>query len=363
MRDPFSWSVPLGRLFGITIRMHILFVVFILGLWMRFGLGDTYPDGSWLAILTLLGLVFVSVLLHEFGHCFAAHLVEGDASEILLWPLGGLAKCDIPHNAKAHFITAAGGPAVNLLLCGLTGSLLLAHSFVPPLVPLPDMNHAFVQSLHNWEHGQMMNPNAPFILGVNNAKPTLEYWQVLVAQLFWVNWFGFLLNVVLMGFPLDGGQMLQAALWPRLGYRQSMHTAIFVGFLVVLILLVVSIIFWDPLGLLLAYFIYRSCHAQYVQLESGAEEGLFGYDFSQGYTSLEQQDEQTRVKRKQPNFIQRWFQRRKAQKLQRQMEQQEAEERRMNELLDKIQRFGKEALTDEENRFLKRVSDRYRNRP
>ena len=34
----------------------------------------------------------------------------------------------------------------------------------------------------------------------------------------------------------------------------------------------------------------------------------------------------------------------------------------MDQLLEKIQRQGKAALTDEERRFLKRVSDRYRNR-
>ncbi len=39
----------------------------------------------------LAGLLFVSVLLHEFGHCFAARWVDGDATEIMIWPLGGLA--------------------------------------------------------------------------------------------------------------------------------------------------------------------------------------------------------------------------------------------------------------------------------
>jgi hypothetical protein len=48
--------------------------------------------------------------------------------------------------------------------------------------------------------------------------------------------------------------------------------------------------------------------------------------------------------------------------LQREQEQREAEERRMDELLAKVQREGMNSLTDEEKRFLKRVSDRYRNR-
>ena len=46
-----------------------------------------------------------------------------------------------------------------------------------------------------------------------------------------------------------------------------------------------------------------------------------------------------------------------------QAERQEADERRMDQLLEKIQREGRQSLTDEENRFLKRVADKYRNRP
>jgi len=72
-------------------------------------------------MLALMGLLFFSVLLHEFGHCFAARSVDGEANEVLLWPLGGLAKCELPHSAWAHFVTAAGGPAVNVLLCGISG--------------------------------------------------------------------------------------------------------------------------------------------------------------------------------------------------------------------------------------------------
>ena len=68
-------------------------------------------------VAVILGLMFLSVLLHEFGHCFAARRVDGDADEILLWPLGGLARCDVPNTAWANFILAAGGPAVNLVLC------------------------------------------------------------------------------------------------------------------------------------------------------------------------------------------------------------------------------------------------------
>src|ERR1700751_4981620 len=97
MRDPFSWSLPLGRVFGITVRVHMLFFVFVLAMWIKVAVNSGNEQALWL--LVLMGLLFLSVLLHEFGHCFAARHVDGEANEILLWPLGGLAKFDsLPHS-------------------------------------------------------------------------------------------------------------------------------------------------------------------------------------------------------------------------------------------------------------------------
>src|SRR5437879_5022180 len=97
MRDPFSWSFPIGRVFGITVRVHILLIVVFLGLYLRVATNKDFPAGYGLDMLAILGLVFFSVLLHEFGHCYGAYLVEGEAQEVLLWPLGGLAFVDVPH--------------------------------------------------------------------------------------------------------------------------------------------------------------------------------------------------------------------------------------------------------------------------
>ena len=86
MRDPFSWSFPLGRLFGITVRVHLLFPVVVLAMILRYALKhDPAPiEGTWIDGVMLAGLLFVAVLLHEFGHCFAARWVDGDATEIMM---------------------------------------------------------------------------------------------------------------------------------------------------------------------------------------------------------------------------------------------------------------------------------------
>src|SRR5262245_53086283 len=134
MRDPFSWSLPLGRAFGITIRIHVLFPFVAIALLLRvYFHKPPYPSGSVLDTALLEMILFVSVLLHEFGHCFGARLVDGDAQEILMWPLGGLAFIDVPHRPWAHFVAVAGGPAVNVLLCLVTGGILTgAFGIRPP---------------------------------------------------------------------------------------------------------------------------------------------------------------------------------------------------------------------------------------
>jgi hypothetical protein len=90
------------------------------------------------------------------------------------------------------------------------------------------------------------------------------------------------------------------------------------------------------------------------------DDGPFGYDFSAGYTSLEKDDEPP-PKPKKLGWFTRWRQARKARKLQREAEERAQEEARMDQLLEKIAKTGKDSLTEEEKRFLERVSARKRN--
>jgi Zn-dependent protease len=357
MRDPFSWSIPFGRLFGITIRIHILFPVVALGLILRAMYQKNpqpLPEGAWIDASIVMGLMFLSVLLHEFGHCFAARRVGGDAHEVLLWPLGGLANVDVPHSARAHFVVAAAGPLVNLLLgAGCLAALLFLfeHPFLPSfnLMGYTGREHDGLVGLAVW------------------GRSSLEYVSpyssaALVAWSFWVNYVLLVFNMILVGYPMDAGRMLQSILWPHVGYRQATLTAVFVGFVTVVMVGLAAIVTGEALLVFLAIFIYVSCKHQWFLLETGGEESLFGYDFSQGYTSLER-DQEPASGPPQPrlSWWQRWLQRRAQKKAQREQELREADDRRMDELLEKVQREGIGSLTEEERRFMKRVSDRYRN--
>ena len=111
----------------------------------------------------------------------------------------------------------------------------------------------------------------------------------------------------------------------------------------------------------LALFIFVVGRQQQMILEAGAEDSPFGYDFSQGYTSLER-DNPPEPKPRKPGPIGRWRQERARRRLQREHEQRVAEEARLDELLAKVAEVGMDGLTDEERRFLQRVSAKKRNR-
>ncbi|MFO0808052.1 MAG: DUF6576 domain-containing protein [Gemmataceae bacterium] len=378
-----SWSFPIGRMFGINVRVHVILPLVMLGLILRVTSKDFGVPLADAAIV--MALMFGSILLHEFGHCFAARSVDGDASEVLLWPLGGLAYCDLPHTAKAHLICALGGPAVNVLLCVFAAGALAFAGLRPSLNPIEPQ---YIPTAIDWRHDTVVKgyrgvefepttkprelSDRPDVTSVSPsivarpapaatvAAPGLLLWQGLAVQLFWVNWLGLILTM-LPGFPLDGGRVLQAILWMKSDYRQAMATASYAGFIVMLILGVYSIAAESVLALALAYFVYVSCKQQLILLETGGEDSPFGYDFSQGYTSLEGESAPvTPPKRKRPNVFQRWLQKRAAKRAAREIEQRESDERRMDELLEKVQREGLPSLSEEERRFLTRVSARYR---
>jgi stage IV sporulation protein FB len=343
--------------------VHILFIVFFLGSVLRVAFWsppslhpeDKLPEGSWIDMTLILSLLFLSVLAHEFGHAFGARFVGGDCQEIMMWPLGGLASVDVPHTARAHFITTAAGPAVNLFFC-IVSTLLLLIVSTTPLQPQwwwpwdPFIGRGFDQTVELWSwSGAAVN--------VSPYSPAN-----LLCWFFRVNYILFLFNMLLVGFPMDAGRLLQCVLWPRVGYRQATLVAVFAGFVVAVLLGVFAIWKQDFIAFGLCLFIIWACKNQWMILETGGDDALLGhYDFSQGYTSLERDEPATPRLRRQ-SWWQRWLAQRAAKKIQREAEEREAEEGRMDQLLDKIQRQGKDALTDEERRFLKRVSERYRNR-
>src|SRR2546421_7245510 len=113
-----SWSIPIVRIAGIQLRIHVTFLL-LLG-WLALGSAG--------AALFLL-LLFLCVVLHEFGHAFAAKAFGINTPDITLLPIGGVARLErMPEEPIQELIIAAAGPAGNLIIAiclFLTGGSVL----------------------------------------------------------------------------------------------------------------------------------------------------------------------------------------------------------------------------------------------
>src|SRR5579885_1607331 len=112
-----NWSIPIGKLFGVEIRLHLTFV-FLLGfVWMAESAmpkSNNTPDRA----LALVGIVFASVVLHELGHALVAKGQGTQAKAIILLPIGGITLLDesqatpsgpVPLKWKRDVLVALGG--------------------------------------------------------------------------------------------------------------------------------------------------------------------------------------------------------------------------------------------------------------
>jgi len=383
MRDPMSWSIPVFRAFGIQVKVHLLFFIFTIGMFLR-QVGMKGNPIWWVDVfLFTVVALFLSVLLHEFGHCFGARHVGGDAKEVLIWPLGGLAYVDVPHNARAHFITVVAGPGVNVAICLVCAIAMAATGYLPSLNPL---KNPYIAEVYNYQEKRHETSRYGTPAGAVEAwarslpaemqrSLTPERIEEIVRQsgietreapigivwayrIFFLNWVLLLFNLI-PAYPLDGGRMLQSVIWSRRDYRKGVVVAAYTGFGVAVLFLVVSIAVNEALFMGLSLFmLYESSMALYrLEME---DTGPFGYDFSAGYTSLEK-DEEPPPRPKRAGWFKRWRQARLARRMQRENEERARDEERMDQLLDKIARTGKESLTEEERRFLERMSARRRN--
>ena len=394
MRDPFNWSIPLFRAFGVYVKLHILYIVITLGLLGRAYYLDPAHVGEFALIWVVM--LFAVVLLHEFGHCFAARHVDGDADEILMWPLGGLAYCNVPHTPRANMICVLGGPLVNVLICLVAGGAVMAASYLPP-ANIFQTRQLYYPELTNYRTGGVGLPGyeeppyhvkkgtteivyalkviktpsgAKYAIADDNKlveieDPKLESypsWVLWAARAFWLSLALLAFNLI-PAFPLDGGRLLQCYLWGRRDdYRGATTTACYVGLVVAMLFVVVSFVANDSMLFALAAFMTFSSYQQLMILAGGADEGgAFGYDFSKGYGGFGPDDDAP-PKPKRIGPLKRWLLARKVRKEQRQAGQRAADEARLDDLLEKIGRLGKDSLTPEERRFMERVSTRYKNR-
>src|SRR2546426_510356 len=210
-------SFRLFHFAGVDVFLHWSW--FIVAIFLIQSSIGQYSAPVW-AVLEYLSL-FVIVLLHEFGHALACRQVGGQANQIVLWPLGGVAYVSPPPRPGATLWSIAAGPLVNVAL-------------VPVLTVLMVLGEG-----SGWEAGA---PNA----------------YHLVRGLWMVNLVMLLFNLLPI-YPLDGGQILRSLLWFGLGRARSLMVATVVGFAGVVVMILVAVLAQSIWIGVLSVFILLNC--------------------------------------------------------------------------------------------------------
>jgi Zn-dependent protease len=326
--NPIHWAFRLGRWFGVEIRIHFAFLVAGVVMLAGDGGGGAFMAPSPLRHLGYaLGgylLLFVLVLLHEFGHCFGARAVGGEADEILLWPLGGLAFTRPPHHPTAHLVTVLAGPTVNVLVCAATSLALV--SWMGRLGAVP------------W------NPLDPF----SPSDPSIRYGngQAWLARTFGLSYLLLLFNLLPI-FPFDGGRIVQAWLWNTHGYREATRIAAGIGMVGAIVLGFAAVVFLNKVLLfLIAVFGYVECYGARHRLPAEEDE------------SAGEWEPADRAPPGPPGWWERFRGRRLARKTLRDRRRRERREAKVERILAKISQLGISSLTSAERRLLQSETKR-----
>lgn len=395
MRDPANWAIPLVRLFGVRLRIHLLYLLTVF-VWLRF-VRDLPTGISVGELFTLICLLPLPILLvHEWGHVAAARMLGGDADSITIWPLGGMTSPIVPRHLRSQLAVAFAGPVASLLLCLVLTSASVGSGYVPLVglitdpIAAPSRSTA-TQRTHTsatkptyyrpstldkvgnpkfLDEGTAIDPELPGIaLDVATLPPSVVWmWRAN-----WLSLWLVIANLAIAAVPLDMGRVVQAIAAARReeAFRTALSVARFAFLVYIPCLVLVAIVINETMLVILAAVILVASARLVSQsiVTSASESGekddsSFGYDFSQGYTSLEKEDrEDSSVEPKAEPKLSFWEKRRRARendRLRIEAEQDQKDAERVDQLLDKIQQFGKASLTDEERQFLERVSLKYR---
>jgi len=229
------WSIRIARVAGIEVRLHLTFLLFLA--WIGFSYyrwGG--PEAAWQGVVFMLAL-FGCVLLHEFGHAFAAMAFGIRTPDITLLPIGGVARLQrMPDHPWQELVVAVAGPLVNV---GIAAVLIFLLG----------------QQLA-WEHLERLN------------QPGVAW----LAKLASVNIMLVLFNLI-PAFPMDGGRVLRALLAMALPYGRATQIAATIGQGLAFVFGFLGL-FTNPMLLFIAFFVFlgaqqEAAAAQIKDISSG----------------------------------------------------------------------------------------------
>jgi Zn-dependent protease len=205
-------SLKVASVFGIEVRIHLSFLLLLGFFWVQ--------SGTFQNVLFIL-ILFVCVLLHEFGHAFAARAFGIRTRDITLYAIGGIARLNrIPDKPWQELTVAIAGPLVNVVIAA---ALIFVTHVTAALQQFDDLE----------------SPRMELLAKVAAANLYLVFFNLIPA------------------FPMDGGRILRALLAMLMPYDQATQIAAWIGQgLAVLLALLAIFLFHNPLLIFIAFTVF-----------------------------------------------------------------------------------------------------------
>jgi Zn-dependent protease len=220
-----SWSIPVGRLFGIEIRIHLTFLFLLVFVWSTEA--NSQDPTAVLRGLGLVGIIFGSVVLHELGHALVARGSGIPAKSIMLLPIGGITMLDEaqtipdPLNAwKRDVRISIAGPLVNLVIAGVAALILIA------VIP-----------------------------GFSLMARPLMHSNALLRSIVWANIYLGMFNL-LPAYPMDGGRVLRAFFSRQMDIVQATQRALRIGHVFSTLFMMVGILTANWWLVMIGFFLF-----------------------------------------------------------------------------------------------------------
>ena len=227
-----GYKLGVGRYFDIPVYFHWSFafsLLLVAYVWISKQL--TLYQG--LAFSLFFMTLFLCIVLHEYGHALAARYFGIGTRDILLTPIGGVARLEgMPKEPKGELIIALAGPLVNLIIAAVI----------------------FVGSR---------------LIGITSLNPDMEDVVNILVHPVGFMYYIFWMNLILLGFnlvpafPMDGGRVLRALLAYKMNHVKATFIAHLVGRVFAVGFIVFGIYNQLPGILLIGIFIYIMAGREY----------------------------------------------------------------------------------------------------
>ncbi len=211
-------SLRLFTWFGIPVHLHWSFgLIFLYALWIGYDNNLDISGTVWL--MGFFVALFGCVLLHEYGHALTARRYGVATHDIILTPIGGIARLEkMPEKPVQEFVVAIAGPLVNVAI-----ALLL---FAVSMLVFDGERWEFFKWFLQQQFSFSGSEETGQVLEETGLQPSglLFYLPVLVATNI-----GLVIFNLIPAFPMDGGRIFRSLLAMKWGRVRATRWAAWLG--------------------------------------------------------------------------------------------------------------------------------------